>query len=172
MATTTTYMPIEVYLSGDFDYESDVDYVDDHIEERNFGTDGHSKWQLAIQLWFSMHAQAWNVLVRPELRMKIGPRRYRVADVAILDADQPTEEVPSSPPLVVFEVLSPEDRIPRVKTRLADFTAMGVPEVWLIDPKKETFDRFAEGELTRMERFEMASCGISFSVSEIVKRVR
>ncbi|HEY0785315.1 MAG TPA: hypothetical protein VGD62_05545, partial [Acidobacteriaceae bacterium] len=93
-----THVPIEVYLQGE--YEADVDYVDDHIEERHLGTDGHSKWQLAIQMWFSMQAEDWNVLVRPELRIRTAGRRYRVADVAILDAGAPQEEVPSHPPLI------------------------------------------------------------------------
>jgi len=172
MATTTTYMPIEVYLSGDFDYEADVDYVEDHIEERNLGTAGHSKWQLAIQRWFMQNEEAWNVLIRPELRMRTAPRRYRVADVAILDPSQPEEQVPTHPPLIVFEVLSPDDRPSRVKVRLADFAVMGVPEVWLIDPEKATFERLEDGTLVRREQFELATHGISFPVSEIVKRVR
>jgi hypothetical protein len=55
----TTYVPLEVYLQGGYESESDVEYVDDHIEERDLGTDAHSKWQLAIQLWFSLHAEPW-----------------------------------------------------------------------------------------------------------------
>ena len=167
---TTTYIPIEVYLQAD--YEADVDYVDDHIEERNLGTDGHSKWQLAIQLWFSINAEIWNVLVRPELRLRTAARRYRVADVAILDAEAPQEDVPTHPPLIVFEVLSPEDRLSRVKTRLADFAAMGVAQIWLVDPESGSFDRFEDGQLVRREQFELASRGVSFAVAEIAQRVR
>ncbi len=169
---TTMYVPIEVYLRGDLELESDVDYVDDHLEERNLGADCHSKWQLALQLWFSMHAEAWDVLVRPALRTRTGARRYRIADVAILDAAVPQEPVPSHPPLVVFEVLSPEDRLSRVKVRLADFAAMGIPEIWLIDPETGSFDRFADGELERRDHFELAARGISFPVAEIAKRLR
>ncbi len=169
---TTIYMPIEAYLRGDYEFEADVDYVDDHIEERNLGTDGHSRWQLALQRWFMLNEEAWNVLVRPELRIKTAARRYRIADVAILDADQHREEVPTHPPLIVFEVLSPDDRLSRAKVRLADFASMGVPEIWLIDPEKATFDRLEDGELMRREQFELAARGISFPVSEIVKRVR
>ena len=43
---TTTRIPVEQYLTGQ--YESDVDYVDGIIEERNLGENDHSKWQLAI----------------------------------------------------------------------------------------------------------------------------
>jgi Uma2 family endonuclease len=104
--------------------------------------------------------------------MRTGPRRYRVADVAILDADVPQEPVPSYPPLIVFEVLSPEDRLSCVRTRLADFVAMGVPEVWLIDPKTATFDRLEDGQFVRRDHFNHSARAIAFPVSEITRRVR
>ncbi len=126
-------MPVELYLQGYGDYEADVDYVDDHIEERHLGTRDHSKWRQAVQYWFLMHAHEWNTIGLPELRIRIGPRRYRISDVAILDRDAPDEQVPSHPPLAIFEVLSPEDRLHRGRVRLADYAAMGVPEIWLID---------------------------------------
>lgn len=110
--------------------------------------------------------------MRPALRTRTGARRYRIADVAILDAAVPQQPVPTHPPLVVFEVLSPEDRLSRVKIRLADFAAMGVPEIWLIDPERATFDRYENGELARREHFELAERGISFAVTEITRRVR
>jgi Uma2 family endonuclease len=167
---TTTHISIEHYLQGD--YEVDVDYVDGVLEERFLGENDHSKWQLAIQLWFSLNAERWNILVRPELRVRTGATRFRVADVTILDADRPQESIPTYPPLAVFEVLSPEDRVSRVKKRLADFATMGVSEIWLIDPEKATFDRFEGGQLIRCEQFTLAERGISFSMNEIAKLVR
>ena len=167
---TTAHVPVEVYLQGQ--YEVDVDYVDDHIEERNLGEEDHSKWQLAIQLWFALHAEEWNVLVLPELRILTGATRYRIGDVTILDAAPPRERIPPRPPLVVFEVLRPEDRLSRIKVRLADFAAMGVPEIWLVDPETGSFDRFEDGQLVRREQFDFAARGVSFPVSEIAKLVR
>ena len=167
---TTTRVPVETYLHGV--YHPDVDYVDGSIEERNLGENDHSRWQLAIQLWFSLNAEKWDVLVRPELRVHVSETRYRIADVTILDASRPQEPIPSHPPLIVFEVLSPEDRVNRIKVRLADFAAMGVPEIWLIDPVTGSFDRFEDGQLVRREQFELAEQGISFAVAEIAKRVR
>jgi Uma2 family endonuclease len=167
---TTIRIPVELYLQGQ--YEPDVDYVDGSIEKRNLGENDHSKWQLAIQLWFSLNAEKWNVLVRPELRVQTGATRYRVADVTILDASRPQEPIPIHPPLAVFEVLSPEDRLSRVSTRLADFAGMGVSEIWLIDPETGSFDRFENGQLVRREQFEFVERGISFSVAEIVRLVR
>ena len=46
MATTTTHVPVEVYLRSS--YEPDAEYVDGAIEERAVGENDHSAWQEAI----------------------------------------------------------------------------------------------------------------------------
>ena len=91
--SATTHIPVEVYLRSS--YEPDAEYVDGEIEERPMGENDHSAWQDAICFWFRQHAQAWNVRVRPELRIQVAASRFRVPDVAVLGRDQPTEQ--SSP---------------------------------------------------------------------------
>ena len=69
----------------------------------------------------------------------------RVADVAILRLDAPYENVLTTPPVVVIEILSPEDRVVRYEQRLADYRKMGVPHIWVIDPQhRGAFDCSAE----------------------------
>ncbi len=82
-----TLISVEEYLKTS--YEPDAEYVDGVIEERNAGDDAHSAWQVAVSVYFSSRAREWNIRVRPVLRIKIGDRRYRIADVAILDANAP-----------------------------------------------------------------------------------
>ncbi len=64
----------------------------------------------------------------------------------MLDRNAPYEHVPTTPS-GVFEVLSPEDRLSRVRERLADYAAMGVREIWLIDPTSGSFERWEDGQL-------------------------
>ena len=132
LATTPALeMSLGEYLTGDF--ESDVDYVDGRVEERNVGELDHSKWQLALILWFARHHEAWALVGYPELRIKLSATRYRVPDVCVFPRDrQPSEPIPSSPPLAVFEILSPEDRFSRIATRLADFEHMGVQNIFVL----------------------------------------
>ena len=160
-------IPVAVYLQAE--YEPDVDYLDGSLEERNVGERDHAAWQLAVQLWFAQHAREWNTIGLPELRIQVSATRYRVADVAILDRDAPYEQIPKTPPLAVFEVLSPEDRLSRVRERLADYEAMGVAEIWLIDPASGGFDRWEGGQLVRREEFVMEGRGGRFEVEEIRK---
>ncbi len=146
---TAVQVPVEVYLASD--YEPDAEYVDGCIEERPMGQYDHASWQQAIQLWFAQHAGEWNIRVRPELRVRTTSRNYRVPDVVVFDRDHPIEQILTRPPMAVFEVLSPEDRLPRMMKKLAEYEAMGVPTVMLIDPGDEAISQFRNGDLTRVK---------------------
>jgi Uma2 family endonuclease len=141
MATTPTLLSIEEYLRTS--YKPDVDFVDGEIEERNMGQYDHGKIQAYITFLFMQNAKAWHTDAIVEQRIRVAARRVRIADVAVLRADAPREQVTTTPPLICIEIMSPEDRIPRVTRVLADYLAMGVPNIWLVDPANRgafTFD--------------------------------
>jgi Uma2 family endonuclease len=167
MATTTSYVPLEVYLRSGSEYEPDAEYVDGVIEERPMGQWDHASWQQAIQFWFAAHAAEWNIRVRPELRIRVTPTRFRIPDVTVVDRNQPVEQILSHAPLAVFEVLSPEDTLPRTMRRLADFAAMGIAQIWVIDPETNSFYQFTDGKLSSATNFGSEGERIHFAMSEI-----
>ena len=67
------------------------------------------------------------------MRVQTGAHRFRVADIAIVASGAPRERILSTPPLIVIEILPPEDRVDRYKERLDDYRKMGVRNVWVID---------------------------------------
>jgi Uma2 family endonuclease len=141
MATTSALLSIDEYLRTS--YKPDVDFVDGEIEERNVGKYEHGKIQSLIATLFTNHEDEWGTDAIVEQRIRVSPARVRVCDVAILHSDAPHEEVTATPPLICIEILSPEDRLSRAKLVLADYLAMGVPNLWLIDPIRRvayTFD--------------------------------
>jgi Uma2 family endonuclease len=142
---TATQVPLEVYLTTMF--EPDAEYVDGHIEERPMGQYDHASWQQAIQLWFARYSLEWNIRVRPELRIQTTKTNYRVADVVVFDRDNPIEQVLTLPPIAVFEVMSPEDRVPRMMKKLKEYAAMGIPTVMLIEPEKQRISRLIGADL-------------------------
>jgi len=74
----------------------------------------------------------------------------------------------SYPPAVaVFEVLSPEDTVRRLMRKLNDYHAMGIPEIWVVDPETKVFSRFEDGQLVRRNNFSFPSKGIDFATSQI-----
>jgi Uma2 family endonuclease len=168
---TSTRVPLELYLRSD-EYEPAAEYVDGEIEERPMGENDHSAWQLAIQKWFLLHEDEWNIFIRPELRVQTNATRFRIPDVAILDAAIPTKPITTHPPLAVFEVLSPEDTMRRVMRKLGDYAAMGIPQIWVIDPETKDISRFEDGQLLRQSHFSIPENGIDFEMAEIAKLVR
>ena len=98
--------------------------------------------------------------------------RVRIPDVAVLDASRPQEQVPTYPPLAVFEVLSPEDRIQRMSRKLEDYERMGIRAIWVIDPETGDCSEFKDGQLMRSDAFSLPEREVSFSMREIAKRLR
>ena len=158
-------MSVEEYRKSSF--EPDAELIDGVLEERPMGEHPHSRWQTAIILYFGNRARKWNIRVRPELRTQTGERRYRIPDIALIDADVEEESYATHPPLTIFEVLSPEDRIPRLLVRLADFEQMGVQAIYLIDPFDGSFVRFRDGRLTNEQSVFVA--GRSIPIKKLAK---
>jgi Uma2 family endonuclease len=157
--------PVEVYLRSS--YEPDAEYVDGVIEARPAGENDHSTWQGAICYWFRQHAHDWNVRVKPELRIQVAPTRFRVPDVTVLDRAQPIEQIVTHPPVALFEILSPEDTMQRLKRKLEDYRTMGIPEVWVIDPQDGAYYRYEDRQLLRRDSFSCAERGIVFEMDRI-----
>jgi Uma2 family endonuclease len=170
MAATVqvTHVPLDVYLSSA--YEPDAEYVDGVIEERPMGEYDHSSWQHAIELWFAQHAHEWGIRVRPELRVQVAKRNFRIPDVTVLDRNLPIEQVITHPPVAVFEILSPEDTATRLLTKLADYERMGIGTILVLDPKGKHF-RFRNGALEPLptEPFDIPGSACRFDLAEIEK---
>ena len=123
---------LEEYLATA--YEPDCDFVDGTIEERNLGEWEHAILQSNIIEYLRARYKSQGIRVPTELRLRVTPGRVRIPDLCVFLTD-PKQRVPSTPPFLCIEILSPEDRMSRVEVRINDFLAMGVNTVWLIDPE-------------------------------------
>jgi|SRR5215469_5274496 len=132
MSTARALVSVEEYLSAD--YEVDCDYVDGEVLERNMGDRDHAWLQMAIGSYFFSRRKEWNITVLPEIRIRVSPTRFRIPDIAVLLGDT-EEKIPTKPPFLCIEILSPDDRWSRVEGRINDFLKMGVRYVWVIDPE-------------------------------------
>ena len=137
-------MSLEEYLRTS--YHPDCDFVDGHIEERNMGELEHSTVQIAVGAWFFNHRAEWQIRVASEYRTRVSEFRVRIPDISVFRQSDPAEKVRTTPPLIAIEILSPDDRMNRVIKRLEDFLAMGVQNVWLLDPiERVAYTLTAEG---------------------------
>jgi len=117
-------------------------FIDGKLQERNLGEYDHGKIQGWIFQIFNLNGKTWGTDPVVEQRIQVAPNRVRICDVAILRANAPREKVTITPPLICVEVLSPEDRLSRAKLVLADYLAMGVKHIWLIDPIRRSVSTF------------------------------
>ncbi len=76
----------------------------------------------------------------------MSPTRYRIPDVAVTAMDLPIEQVLVTPPIAVFELLSPEDTLRRMVIQLQGYERMGIRNIFLIDPEGPAFSCFEEGQ--------------------------
>lgn len=146
---TSAVVPIETYLRSN--YEPDAEYVNGEIEERPMGEYDHASWQSALMEWFNSYKQEWNIRARSELRVKVSEANYRVSDVVAL----PVEQVITHPPIAVFEILSPEDRVSRVMAKLADYAEMGIQSIFVIEPTDDKVWVYRNGRLSADLRVDL-----------------
>jgi len=106
---TKTLMSVEEYLHTTFD-GADREYLDGEVVERNMGNKSHGRIQGRFIICLSAEEARTGIYVIPEVRHRLKATRFRIPDVAVFEGE-PEGEVPSSPPLVAIEVLSPDDRI-------------------------------------------------------------
>jgi Uma2 family endonuclease len=130
--STAIAVPLEEYLSTI--YHPDCDYVDGHLEERNLGEFEHGDLQAALVQYLREKMESFRVRTVTETRVQVAPHRFRIPDVCCI-RKRPQGGVITEPPVLCIEILSPEDRFSRVEARIADFLAMGVAYVWVIDPE-------------------------------------
>jgi Uma2 family endonuclease len=133
MAAVGALVSVDEYLHTV--YEPECDYVDGELEDRNVGERDHATTQGEIYFFLRRHQQRWKIRIFPEVRIQIAPTRFRVPDLCVFVEPVPDEQIFTHPPLLCIEILSPEDRIVRMRERVDDYFGFGVQYVWLIYPK-------------------------------------
>jgi Uma2 family endonuclease len=166
----TTFVPVETYLR--IESEPDCEYVDGQIEERPAAEFDHSSWQGALLAFFAERRIDWRVRALPSLRTRVSPTRIRVPDVLVLSRSAPIEQIIVTPPLAVFEILSPENRMAAMMEKFADYERMGIAGIWIIDPRKSVENAigygYQSGKLETVTTFSLPSLGITFTMQEII----
>jgi len=153
---TKTFISVEEYLHTD--YSPDCDYVDGELVERNVGEHEHGSLQLRIgsYLLIAYGPKGFDVVV--EQRVQVTGTRFRVPDVCVARAESPMEQIFRKPPLIAIEILSPEDRFSVLADKIQDHLAFGIPNIWVIDPRKRrAFVYTREG---RVEFKDLILCSI------------
>src|ERR1044072_285178 len=116
-------------------YDPDCGFEDGVLIERNVGTESHSWLQTALAAYFFRRRKLWGITGYAEQRIKLRVGRYRIPDFCVVQGPRAKESVLTTPPLLVIEIWSLEDRPVRVSRTIKDWRYFGVPYVWEIDPE-------------------------------------
>ena len=142
MVSTTT-VSVEEYLKTSFD-DGDREYVDGRIVERNLGEFDHSDLQSSIAVYLRFHyKQFWSGVA---IRVPVKRTRFRVPDVCVAQDPRPERGILTSPPFLVVEVLSKDDRVDDLQEKIDDYLSLGVKYVWVVNSRaRRGYIHTAEG---------------------------
>ena len=79
----------------------------------------------------------------------------------------PQPEVTVAPPVLVVEILSPDDSYTETQSRSADYLHMGVPCVWIIDPTSRTGRQCIGDAWTAADKLEVPGTKIQVNLLEL-----
>lgn len=165
---TALRIPLSEYLG--ISYRPDREYVDGEIRERNVGKWEHARLQWLLALWFGTHEKQWGITGSTEQRVRVSANRVRVPDLVVLTAGaQP--DVLTDPPLLVIEILSPDDSYSDTQARAQDYRAMGVETVWIIDPTTRTGRMCSGTEWVEASRLEIKRTPLYVNLPDIFSQL-
>jgi Uma2 family endonuclease len=140
---TTSGISLEEYLRTS--YKPDREYIDGALKEKPVVQFVHGKLQGLLVVWFWQHQSEWNTRCAVETRTQVSRAKVRLPDVVVVSANNREQGTLTTAPLVAIEILSPSDSYADLRSRAEDLTAMGVRNVWLIDPDHRTGEVWRDG---------------------------
>jgi Uma2 family endonuclease len=165
---TILHIPLNEYFGNS--YKPDREYVDGEIRERNVGKWEHARVQWLLAAWFFTHEKEWGITGSTEQRVLVSKNRVRVPDLVVLTAGaQP--DVLIDPPLLVIEILSPDDTYSDTQERAQDYRNMGVETVWIIDPTTRTGRMCSGTEWVESSRLEVKRTPLYVNLPDIFSQL-
>ena len=165
---TAVQIPVSEYLATT--YRPDREYVDGELRDRNVGKWDHARVQWLLALWFGNHEHEWNVIGSTEQRVSVSATRIRIPDLAILRPGT-QQDVLTRPPLLVVEILSPDDTYSDLQQRSEDYRAMGVQTIWIIDPSTRSGRMSSGANWIAAERLEVSGTPIHVELTLLFAQI-
>src|ERR1700691_6012985 len=155
---TNALITAERYLSTPFEYEPEL--VRGEIVERPLPNKSHSRIQQLLAVLLHRIGFCY-----PELRMSVAQNSYRIPDIAVFE-HEPEGEIPDSPPLLIVEIVSPDDRFQDLMQKLQDYRGWGVANIWIVDRLLKTLCVF-DGGLIERQCLELPKFGVSIGPADL-----
>ncbi len=157
-AVAQSALTIEQYLSTSF--EVDMEYIDGELREKPVTAFIHGRVQILLGVWFRQFEKELEIVAGVEARTLVAPERVRLPDFLLVRAARLERKVVTSPPLLVIEVLSDDDKHKDLVARAKDLESLGCPAIWLLDPEEQTLQAWSgEAWVPVLEQKPMTPAG-------------
>jgi Uma2 family endonuclease len=163
-----TQIPITEYLQTS--YRPDREYINGELRERNVGLWTHARLLALLAAWCGRHEDEWGALGAISARVSVSTTRIRAPDL-VLVRPGPQPDVLTEPPVLVIEILSPDDTYSDTEERAADYQQMGVETIWIIDPETRTGRMCIGASWTAAARLTVPGTPIYVELAEMFAQI-
>ena len=164
-----TQIGVEEYLALAFPDRPEPDYVHGEVVERALPTPIHAQIQTLLGVLFAVLQKRVRLVTMSELRVRIGPRLFRVVDCAVYRDQRPQGRYATEPAFVAVEIVSPDDNYYNLTQRLEDYRRWGVPHVWLVDPWLKRLYEYTEAGLLQHAGLALPELDFQITADQIFK---
>src|SRR5947209_18998086 len=111
-----------------------MDFVDGALVRRNVGTPRHGTLQAIVASYFrGVRLPAVTAVTEVRLLADRATKRHRIPDVMVLATPVEAGNVITEVPLVIVEILSPDDTLNDMVDRCLDYENLGVGVILILD---------------------------------------
>jgi Uma2 family endonuclease len=149
-------------------YEREPEFVRGELLERSLPTFSHGNTQLRLGSRLLTLADTHRLYCGVEIRLRLAEDLYRIPDITLGHGLTPGE-VPSSPPLLVVEISSPDDRLYDLLQKFEEYRIWGVENIWLVEPELKKFHVYDHGSLREVSQLELPQFGFRVTSEELFR---
>lgn len=157
---TTSLLTVDQYLKGHFE-ELEPEFVHGELIERSMPNLTHGRLQHLLSVL--LHGAGYCV---SEVRMLVAEDIVRIPDLAVFRSP-PRDRVPASPPFLVVEIVSPDDRHEELLLKLDQYREWGVDHIWIVQPELRKLHIYDSQGLTQVSQFELPEANIHIDADQL-----
>ena len=95
-----------------------------------------------------------------DVRVRIAEDVIRIPDLAVF-REFPAEPIPTTPPRIVVEIVSPDDKHEELLRKLTEYQAWGVDHIWVVEPELRMLSVYDSRGLLQVVQFECGEVHVS-----------
>jgi Uma2 family endonuclease len=155
---TGALITAEKYLASHFDREPE--FVRGELVERSLPNKKHGRTQLRLCMLLGGAGYGCT-----EVRMKLAEDLFRIPDFAMFE-HEPEEQLPTSSPLLIIEINSPDDRLSDVERKLEEYRAWGVAHIWFVEPELKKLYVYERG-LVNVQQLDLPKFDLAITPDQL-----